>query len=294
MRIRGLLFTGAATALLSCGADQPDGIVSGPTALEATQTPAPAPTPAPSGPVVFAEDFESGSLASWPDGVNPSLHRVVNDPAGAQSGRHYLSVSFPSGRDGGWLTRFFMPGYNSLRVSYYVRLSQNWRGGTKLIGFYGSRTDNQWSALGQAGKCPQGSDFFAAMVVTEPTSNPGPTRFYTYYPGMAREPDGRTCYGRYGDGSERYTSLTPLSRGVWHRVELAVQLNTPGQRNAREEFWIDGELRGSWSGFSFGDTNVLRLNAVQLTFSVSGGVPGTQEMHVDNLVVRQTGAAGTW
>ena len=77
-------------------------------------------------------------------------------------------------------------------MSYYVRFAANWRGGTKLIAFYGSRTDDQWSALGKAGICPNGTDFFAAMLVTERTGDPGPTRFYTYHPAMAREPDGVT------------------------------------------------------------------------------------------------------
>ena len=285
-----LLFTCAAAALLSCGPNRTPALMAGPSPLQGPGTGAGAAAP---NSIVFAEDFESGSLSGWPDGVDPSRHRVINDPAAAQSGNHYLSVTFPPGRDGGWLTRFFMPGYDSLHLSYYVRFSQNWRGGTKLIGFYGSRTDDQWSALGKAGLCPQGKDFFAAMIVTEPNGNPGATRFYSYYPDMAREPDGRTCYGRYGNGSERYTSLAPLSRGEWHHVELAVALNSPGEKNAREEFWIDGQPRGSWSGFSFGDTSVLRLNAVQLTFSVSGGVPASQEMHVDNLVVR-AGGPGTW
>ena len=286
LQVRGIGAACAAAALLSCGAERLPDLPSAPTAPASSVGIVPA---APAGQVVFADDFESGNLASWPDGVNPAKHRVVNDPAVAKSGSHYLAVTLPAGGDGGWLTRFFMPGYDALRVSYYVRLSDNWRGGTKLIAFYGSRVDNQWSGLGKAGLCPQGTDFFAAMLLGEANGNPGATRFYTYYPQMSREPDGRTCWGRYGDGSERYASLTPLTRGQWHHVELSVQLNTSGEKNARQEFWVDGYPGGTWSGFSFGDTSVLRLNAVQLTFSVTGGVPSNQEMYVDNLVVR-TGA----
>src|SRR5436853_2223869 len=116
---------------------------------------------------VFAEDFESGTLAAWSDGADPSRQRVVTNPSFAQSGSHYLDVTYPAGADGGWLTRFFMPGYDSLYVSYYVRFPTTWQGSTKLIAFYGSRTDNQWSAFGQAGKCPTGTDFFAARVVSD-------------------------------------------------------------------------------------------------------------------------------
>jgi len=235
---------------------------------------------------VFAEDFESGTLGSWSDGVDPRRQRVVTDPGFAQSGSRYLEVTYLAGSDGGWLTRFFMPGYDSLYVSYYVRFPATWQGGTKLIALYGSRTDNQWSALGKAGTCPDGTDFFAAIIVTEAGGNPGPTRLYTYYPDMAREPDGVTCWGRYGDGRETYVPPLILTGGVWHHVELWVKLNTPGESNASQLMWLDGVLRGSWSGFAFRRSNVLRLNAVQLTFNrgLTGG-PTTEQLSVDHLGV---------
>ncbi len=189
---------------------------------------------------VFVEDFESGRLAAWPDGVDPTRQRVVTDPGSAQSGSRYLAVTYVASGDGGWLTRFFMPGYDSLYVSYYVRFPPAWRGATKLIALYGSRADDQWSALGKAGICPNGTDFFATWLIVEATGDPGPMRFYTYYPAMAREPDAVTCWGRYGDGTETYVPPLTLDRGVWHHVELWVKLNTPGQGNGSQTFWLDG------------------------------------------------------
>jgi hypothetical protein len=245
------------------------------------------------GQTIFAEDFESGTLAAWQDGVDPARQRIVTDPT-AQSGSRYLVVTYPAGQDGGWLTHFLLPGSDSLYVSYYVRFPPNWRGGTKLVGLYGSRTDNQWSGFGKAGICPSGSDFFTAMLVTELAGSPGPMRFYTYYPEMAREPDGVTCWGRYGNGtgSEHtspavYAPSLVLSRGVWHHIEFSVQLNSPNQADGRQVFWVDGMEWGSWSNISFRTSDILQLNAVQLTFSTGAfGVSQTQELAVDNLVVR--------
>ncbi|HEX9394505.1 MAG TPA: hypothetical protein VF923_07630 [Gemmatimonadales bacterium] len=235
---------------------------------------------------VFAEDFESGTLAAWADGVDTARQRVLNDPTFARSGAHYLAVTYLAGGDGGWLTRFFMPGFDSLYVSYYVRFPATWRGGTKLVALYGSRTDDRWSGLGKAGTCPNGTDFFATMLITEVGGNPGPARFYTYHPAMAREPDGVTCWGRFGDGTETYTPPLTLSPGVWHHVEFWVRLNTPGQDNASERFWIDGRERGRWAGFSLRASDGLRLNALQLTFNrgVAGG-PVAEQLFVDDLVV---------
>jgi len=238
------------------------------------------------GDTVFVEDFESATLAAWPDGVDPKRHRVVTDPAFAQSGTRYLEVTYPAGGDGGWLTRFFMPGYDSLYVSYYVRFPAAWQGGTKLIALYGARTDNQWSAAGKAGICPTGTDFFTAMLITEGSANPGPVRFYSYYPAMAREPDGVTCWGRYGDGSESYTPPLVLSAGAWYHIEFWVRLNSPAEGNGSQVFWIDGVERGAWSGFQWRKSRELRLNAVQLTFNrgIAGG-PVAQKLYVDHLVV---------
>lgn len=237
---------------------------------------------------VFVEDFESGTLEEWQDGVDPVRHQVVTDAAQAVSGRRFLRVLYPAGGDGGWLTRFFMPGYDSLYVSYYVRLPQGWQGGTKLIALYGSRTSDRWSAMGKAGLCPTGSDFFATMLITEVSGDPGPTRFYSYYPAMAKEPDGVTCWGRFGDGAEQYAAPLALSRGNWHHVEFWVKLNAPGRENATQQFWIDDTLRGTWTGLSFRTSTDLRLNSVQLTFNrgIAGG-PTAQTLDVDNLVILQ-------
>ncbi len=135
--------------------------------------------PGASAAAVWAEDFESGTLDAWSDGVDPSRHRVVTDRASAHSGSRYLAVTYPAGGDGGWLTHFLGRGYDSLYVSYYVRFPSNWNGGTKLVALYGSRADDPWSAFGKAGVCPSGADFFAAMLVAESSGSPGPVRFYT-------------------------------------------------------------------------------------------------------------------
>lgn len=247
------------------------------------------PAPAASGgtgDTLFTEDFESGTLGAWADGADPARQRVITDPGRAQSGKRFLEVTYVAGGDGGWLTQFFMPGYDSLYVSYYIRFPAEWQGGTKLVALYGSRTDDRWSALGKAGTCPSGTDFFATMLVTEATGNPGATRFYTYYPAMAREPDGVTCWGRYGDGTETYVEPLALSRGAWHRVEFWVKLNTPGQANAALTFWLDGVQRGSWPGISLRRTEDLRLNVLQLSFNrgQTGG-PTTQRLSIDHVTV---------
>lgn len=233
---------------------------------------------------IFYEGFESGSMAIWDDGYSASQHRILTDAAGASVGSRYLQVTNLQGADGLWLTKFFMPGYDSVYVRYYVKLAANWQSGTKLLAVYGNRTDNQWSGFGQAGVCSNGTNFFNSMVVTEPSGgDPPPMRFYTYHADLAST---GSCYGEYGTGRASYTpNPFTLTRGVWHKIEFWVKANTVGQSNGSQRYWVDGVLRADWSGIRFRTSNILRLNAVQLTFNQAFGSPQTQLIYVDDLLV---------
>lgn len=259
------------------------------TAPAPSPTPTPTPTPSPTLPanVIFHDDFESGSLGKWQDGVNAAKHRVVNDASLAAGGNRFLEVTYPSGEEGGWLTSFFMPGYDELYVRYDVKFDQAWQGGTKLLNLRGARTDNQWSAHGNAGKCPDGNQWFATNIVMMGQQDPGPIRFYAYWPGMPKENDGVTCWGRLsGIGTTNYMNESPISKGAWHRVEFSVKLNTPGQANGEQRVWVDGVLRGEWTGLVLRNTDMLKLNSLTLELSkMDGSESVTRRMYVDNVVV---------
>ena len=235
---------------------------------------------------IFFEDFEGGSLARWDDNGQPERHSVVDLPGQARSGSRALEFRYASGSDGaGWLTKFFMPGYDSAYVSVWVKYDPAWMGSTKLLSLYGSRTDDMWSAAGKASVCPNGTDFFVATLTHDVSAgNPPPLRFYTYYPAMPREPDGRTCYGAMGAGLASYQPAEP-SRGAWHHVEFWVRLNAPGASNAIQRFWVDGVERGSWAGIALRSSDVLRLNSVTLSASSSGGAPQAQRVWMDDVLV---------
>src|SRR5688500_14998568 len=69
-------------------------------------------------PPILQDDFESGTLASWDDGVNTSLHRIITDASLARSGSRLLEVTYPASGNGSWLTKFLLPGHESVHVSY--------------------------------------------------------------------------------------------------------------------------------------------------------------------------------
>jgi hypothetical protein len=232
---------------------------------------------------VWHENFESGSLASWGDRGFEQNHAVVAPPGGAFEGTLALQVTYPQGSDGGWLTHFFMPGYDSIYARYYVKLESSWQGGTKLSSFYGSRADDQWSAAGKSGVCPNGTDFFQVTL----TGDPSPQmwlRFYDQYFGMPS--NGGDCFGSNGDAG---TIMTPgqfqLTTGVWHKVEYWTRLNDPSLTNSVQEFKIDGVTRGTWTGIKLRTSTILKLNAFTLTMSAPLGAPHTQHVWVDDILI---------
>jgi hypothetical protein len=236
---------------------------------------------------IFYDGFESGTFTKWTDGYNSTKHHILTDAAGAVAGTHYLDVTYTQGSDGGWLNTWFMPGYDSAFVRAYFKVESAWTGGTKFFSLYGNRTDDMWSASGKAGICPTGTDFFSAMIVTEPSGGSAgltpPLRFYTYWPDM--NPAGG-CYGNYGNGSETYTPPLQITTGAWHKIEFWLKINTVGQTNAVQKFWVDGQLKGSWSGIRLRTSNILRINELQLAFSVCcGGATRTQHGYVDEVLV---------
>src|SRR5262245_8826271 len=62
---------------------------------------------------IFCEDFETGTLPGiWEDGYQPLLHSLTTTSANVFRGQRALQATYSAGSDGGgWLTKWFMPGY---------------------------------------------------------------------------------------------------------------------------------------------------------------------------------------
>ncbi|MFO0773805.1 MAG: hypothetical protein U0172_03960 [Nitrospiraceae bacterium] len=237
---------------------------------------------------IFCDDFERATLERWEDGYNPSLHSLRTDPASPLPGNQALRATYPPGADGGWLTRWFMPGYDHVYGRLYVKFENGWTCGancTKIFALYGNRIDNQWSAFGKAGIRPNGKDFFYSALVTTNTfrkPDPGELIFYSYFPEMTQSGDGNYWGNHFYQADPREA----MQSGRWYCLELELQANTPGQHDGYQRMWIDGTPKGEVQGMRWRDTTDLRINAFQLSFS--GPVYTTQYLWIDQVVVSQT------
>ncbi len=53
-------------------------------------------------------------------------------------------------------------------------------------------------------------------------------------------------------------------RGRWYCYELMVQANTPGRRDGRVAFWVDGKLAGDFPNLRLRGVELLKANYVVL------------------------------
>ncbi|HEY7565814.1 MAG TPA: S-layer homology domain-containing protein [Acidimicrobiia bacterium] len=233
-------------------------------------------------PVIFADDFESGTLSRW-DEVASDRFSVTGDPARVRSGNYALQGEI-SGDGYGEINKWFLPGYDRIYIRFDVLFEEGFLNqredgnGMHFLFIAGNRIDDRWSAHGQAGIVPNGTDFFLTAVDPEQShSNPalGPLEFYTYYPDMS------CCFGNTFEQAE---PRTPLVAGAWQEVIVEVETGTPGQADGAQRLWINGELKVEVEGIRWRDTADLRLNEVAFVNYMPGPLQ-TQHIWIDNVLV---------
>ncbi len=223
--------------------------------------------------VIFQDGFEKGELKDhWGDARfdDTTRLRLTTDAANVHSGKRSVEMTAKVGKGaGGHMVRWFLPGYDQVYVRWYVKFAEDFDQGNlmHLCALAGNRTDNKWSAAGQAGKKPTGTDFFVSNL--EPWRAygkyppPGAMNFYTYYPDM--KPD-KT--GPYWGNQFMPEKPFVMPRGKWVCLEMMIKVNAPGKSDGEQAFWVDGVKQGEWKGIRWRETTDLRLNSFSLDLYV--------------------------
>ena len=179
---------------------------------------------------------------------------AIADPSGRFS--KVLRVKYPGGSASPTVTRktgapvggaqFFadlgMQAQNSLRISYYVRFSQNFdfvKGG-KLPGLFGGTATD-------GGEIPDGTNGFSTRYMWR---TKGDGEVYAYLP---TSDEHGTSIGR---GNWRFKP------GTWHHLEQEVILNQPGSKNGRIRVWVDGKPVLDQSNLTFRSTDKLKIEGI--------------------------------
>ncbi len=243
--------------------------------------------------VIFAEDFEEGSLGKrWDEirNANGNVLSLVSVPGdnilvGSQS----LKVTAHLGKDtGGGLTKWF-PSSRDVFVRFYTRFS----GDSDYIHHFvtlranrGLSGSDRWSGFGGAGDLPDGKRRFSTAL--EPWGNwgrwpaPGKWNFYSYWHEMKASPD-----GKYWGNSFRAEEQPNIQKDRWICCEFLLRHNTPGKSDGEQAFWIDGKLCGHWKGFNWRIDERLNANALTLESYVTDRWTnnGVNTVYFDNLII---------
>jgi hypothetical protein len=248
--------------------------------------------------VVLADDFEGFEddlVATEPVGQkgmkwDVAWHqvRITRDPANVHSGRLAVEMRHEEPMSHG-LSRDFEDGFDTLFVRYYLKFHPQfpgchhtgmgmWAGAPGII--LASGTDH--SATGVK---PDGRSHFTARLDTSPPwtpysdASPGRANMYSYHMDQGRRygdlffpsgeiypPENRALLGEGFVARDDFQA----ERGRWYCYEFMLAANTPGERDGRIAFWVDGRLTGDFAGLRYRSDPALKINHVVLgTYSSS-------------------------
>ena len=216
--------------------------------------------------VLFAEDFESGSLADlarrWSE-ISNAKGRVLelsrDTPPGSPGTRSLQMTATLGENTGGHLYARLPRAVETAFARFYVKFAEDTGYLHHFVTLGGYRPATAWPQ-GGAGERPRGDE--RVTVGIEPTGDygrhpaPGIWNFYAYWPEMKGSAD-----GRFWGNSLKPVRPAVIPRGQWQCVEIMLKLNsTPAAHDGELALWLDGKLtayfhpgvrRGRWTGMGF-------------------------------------------
>jgi len=197
----------------------------------------------------------------------------------------------------------FKEGFDVLHVRYYMKYHNEfpgchhtgmyvWAGAPGIV--LGSGT-----ASSATGVPPDGENHFMVGIdASRPRRRseippPGEMNIYCYHMDQARRwgdlffPSGRVLprqnQGLFGEGFVARPDLV-AERSRWYCYEFMVEANTPGERDGRVAFWVDGKLRGDFPNLRFRNTEDLKANHAVILVHSSRTAPN-KTLWYDDVVV---------
>jgi hypothetical protein len=255
--------------------------------------------------VIFSDDFEGYTQVSqigqrWDNTYQNNQIRIATEPANVYAGAKALEFNVPQQtselsnatdkivspeRDVLYLRYYskFFPPYDVVGSSHNgSMISAHYFNGTQatpgvrangtnkfLVNLENWRGESQTPSPGHlnvyvyhpAQRDNYGDHFFATGLVMPNTSMP-----FDFGPNFVSRPD----------------FLPALDR--WYCYEYMVQANTPGVRDGRIAFWVDGELLADFQNLRLRDVATLKIDRFGLSFHIGSNPNGATKKWYDNVV----------
>jgi hypothetical protein len=259
--------------------------------------------------VLFADGFEEIEEDAIAEGTrkqkgkkwDSTFNRLVitREPENVHSGRQAVEITHTEPSDHNAVKKFD-EGSDTLFVRYYMKYSKEFPGchhtGMLILGAAPGVTLEVGSATGVV---PDGRSHFVALLDTLPPRRdsggtpPGNMNVYCYHMDQGRKwgdllfptgevvpPENKWLFGA------QFTPRPNLNveRGRWYCYELMLTANTPGKRDGRVAFWLDGKLGGDFPNLRFRNTAALKPNHAVICVHSSRTQPN-KTLWYDDVVV---------
>ena len=256
--------------------------------------------------VIFADDFESyGSTSQlgsrWSGYYQANNTQITSDTVNVHAGGKALQFTLPQGNSevSNAVVKNLPTTHDTLFVRVYTKFQAGYRV-TSVSNHNGIRISAKYPGPGTP---PNGSDFFLFLLqnaINYGEADPGYSHLYVYHPEQRSQwgdmwfPDGKVVPydatpGDFGASFVARPNFIP-ARDRWYCYELMVQANTPGQRDGRAAFWIDGKLIADFQNLRMRDVASLKIDQIQLELHAQAGGSAAQvnRKWYDDLVVARS------
>jgi hypothetical protein len=255
--------------------------------------------------VLFFDDFESyGAPAELNDRYDAVYQNqyvgLASDAEHVFAGARSLQLTLPRQDDelSDSVDKVVSPEQDVLFLRYYSRFDPPY----DVIGssHNGSSVSAHYFIDGNAtpGVRADGMNKFLANLENwrgeAATASPGNLNVYVYHPAQRDDygdhffPNGEVMPNTslpfdFGDTFvSRPQIIQELDR--WYCYELMVKANTPGERDGRIAFWLDGKLAGDFPNLRLRDVESLKIDRFGLNFHIGSNPNGVQNKWYDNVV----------
>lgn len=259
--------------------------------------------------VLFHDDFEDASTAEdlrkkWDAAVHhdPCI-RIAEEPANVHGGKKALEFRVPKQDQelANTVARRLKEEQDVLFLRYYTKFEK----GFDQVGssHNGASISSHYFKNGAAtaGQPADGTNKFLVNMENwrgeEKTTAPGGWNFYVYHPEQASAfgdhffPSGtvlpnssaRSGAATFGKDFAARKDITPeLDR--WYCCEFMVKANTPGKRDGRIAFWIDGRLTADLPNLRLRDVKELTIDRFALDLHIGKNVIRENKKWYDDVV----------
>lgn len=249
--------------------------------------------------VLFADDFESyasgsGLTARWSEAYHAANIRIATEPSLAFRGKSLeFTVPQTSSEVSNTVAKVVSPARDVLFLRFYARFDP---------GFNVAGSSHNGSTISAKYCCPGvRADGFNKFLVSyeawrDSTASPNPGRLNVY----VYHPDQRDIWGDhffptglvlpntslpfdFGPEFVPRPDVTPVL-GRWYAYEFMVKANTPGLRDGRIAFWLDGHLIADFQNIRLRETTALAIDRFTLDLHVRSNTLGPARKWYDNVV----------